>query len=100
MSGTKQTLPSSLNKYRFFDELKRLPFVKKVILFGSRARGSNQSRADIDIAIVCPAATIHQWAEILDIIDAADTLLPIDCVRFDTADAEFQQKILRDGIEV
>lgn len=89
-----------LQQYKFIKKLKNLPFVQKIILFGSRARGTNQSRSDIDIAIVCPTATIEQWHEVLGIIDEADTLLLIDCVRLDQADHEFKKNILQDGVEL
>ncbi len=52
-------------------------------LFGSRARGDNLERSDIDIAIICPNASNTDWREVQEIIDNADTLLKIDCIRFD-----------------
>jgi len=93
-------LPINLQKYVFFEQLKQLSFVEKIILFGSRARGSERVRSDIDIAIVCPDATIQDWQQVMNIIDRADTLLMIDCIRFDSLDREMQQYILKDGIEV
>jgi uncharacterized protein len=82
---------TDLYKYKFIQKLKNLTFVEKVILFGSRARGTQQS-------IVCPTATKAQWHEILEIIENADTLLMIDCVRLDTIDHELKQQIIKDGI--
>lgn len=88
-----------LPKYNFIDKLKDLPFVEKIYLFGSRARGDNMPRADIDLAIFCPSADSKEWVyEIGDIIDNADTLLPIDCVNFDNVSKEMQQNILKDGV--
>ncbi len=92
--------PENLKQYQFIHKIKALPFVQKVILFGSRARGTNQLKSDIDLAIICPQATQNQWHQILEIIEQADTLLAIDCVRLDTADHEFKQRILKDGIEL
>lgn len=91
-----------LEKYQFIQTLKNLPFVQKVILYGSRARGTAAERSDIDLAIVCPDATIEQWHEVLNIVDNADTLLPIDCVRFDTLkdSDEFKKRIIKDGVEL
>ncbi|WP_341790402.1 nucleotidyltransferase domain-containing protein [Rickettsia endosymbiont of Polydrusus tereticollis] len=34
--------------------LTKLPFIKEIWLFGSRARGDNNERADIDIAYPLP----------------------------------------------
>ncbi len=93
-----QTHVSSLAKYQFISKIKQLPFVEKIILFGSRARGTHLSRSDIDLAIICPTAQKDQWQKIITIIDAADTLLSIDCVNFDMIDEALKQRILIDGI--
>lgn len=86
-------------RYSFFHSLQGLPFVDKIILFGSRARGDNDSRADIDLAIVAPAASTNDWFKLLQIIDDADTLLNIDCVRFDELpnDSPLKKNIEIDG---
>ena len=44
---------TDINRYDFIKKLKALPFVERIILFGSRARGDNLPRADIDLAIDC-----------------------------------------------
>ena len=88
----------ALKKYRFISKIKKLPFVEKVILFGSRARGAQMSRSDIDLAIVCPKASDADWQQILEIVEHADTLLLIDCVRFDTIGNAFKERILEDGV--
>lgn len=86
--------------YSFIKKLQQLPYVEKIILFGSRARGDNQDRSDIDIAIVCPTATENDWLQITAIIDQADTLLNIDCIRYDTLsyNATLKKAIDQDGI--
>lgn len=100
MTQKKSQSIQDIRQYRFIDTLKKLPFVKKVILFGSRARGDQQSRSDIDLAIDCPEATGEQWHKILDIVDKADTLLLIDCVNLAKADERFKKNILKDGVEL
>ncbi|MEY4464013.1 MAG: hypothetical protein RLZZ81_984 [Pseudomonadota bacterium] len=86
---------SNIKEYSFFINLTKLPFIEEIWLFGSRSRGDNHERADIDIAILCPNANQDDWHQVLDIIDDADTLLKIDCVRFDTLndDDKFKQNI-------
>ncbi len=69
--------------YQFLNKLKILPFVEEIWLFGSRARGDNRERSDIDLAIICPEATDSDWARIGDIIEDADTLLKVDYIRFE-----------------
>lgn len=85
--------------YDFFKKLTQLPFIKTIWLFGSRARGDHQDRADIDLAIACPEASNDNWLAILDIIDNADTLLKIDCVRYDilSNSSSLKEAIIRDG---
>lgn len=72
-----------ITDYNFFKKLAACEFVEEVWLFGSRARGDNLERSDIDIAIICPNASNADWREVQDITDNADTLLKIDCIRFD-----------------
>ncbi len=88
----------NINSYTFFQQLTALPYVEEVWLYGSRARGDNQERSDIDLAIICPTASQEEWLTIVDIIDEADTLLKIDCVRFDTLkdSSNFRAHIVQD----
>lgn len=87
-----------IKKIGFVEQIKQLHFVQEVVLFGSRARGQAGQFSDIDIAVICPQATIQEWNKILDIIENAQTLLPIDCVRYEQADKNLQQKIKKEGI--
>jgi predicted nucleotidyltransferase len=73
------------------------PEVKQLILFGSRVRGDAEARSDIDLAIVAPTASPRQWLEITFLLEEADTLLPIDVVRWEEASAPLQERILAEG---
>jgi len=70
--------------YQFIKKIAALQCVEQIWLYGSRARGDERPRSDIDLAIVCPTATPEEWGQIHAIVEEADTLLKIDCVRFDT----------------
>ena len=85
-----------LNDYIFLHKIAALPCVDAIYLFGSRARGDHRERSDIDIAILCPTANKNDWQSILKLLDDADTLLPIDCIRLDQ---ESQNSALRLQIE-
>jgi predicted nucleotidyltransferase len=89
---------SDVTQYRFIDQIKALPFVEAIYLYGSRARGTNRPRSDIDLAIVCPGAGAREWRQVLDIVEEADTLLEIDCLRLDEEkpDSRLRRNIERD----
>jgi predicted nucleotidyltransferase len=95
-----QDIENNIGKYLFIKKLKDLAFVQKVILFGSRARGANQARSDIDLALICPGITTQQWHQVLEVVENADTLLEIDCLQFEKADDDLKQRILKDGVEL
>jgi len=91
-----------LGNYKFIEVIKNLSFVKNLYVYGSRARGDNAERSDIDLAVNCPKATDREWAKVLDAVENADTLLEIDCVRFDKLkdDSDFKHRILSDKREL
>ncbi len=69
--------------------------VKKLILFGSRARGTNRERSDIDLAAA--GGDVFNFAEAVE--EKVQTLLSFDIVNFDeVVDENFQAEIVREGI--
>jgi nucleotidyltransferase substrate binding protein (TIGR01987 family) len=72
----------------FYYKLRTLYFVEEIALFGSRAKQTCEPRSDIDLAITCKTATTEDWLLIKKIIETADTLLKIDCIRLDTLNDE------------
>lgn len=54
--------------------------VKKVVLFGSRARGDNGNRSDVDIAVYGGDFDSFYW----DIKEKTHSLLTFDMVQMDT----------------
>lgn len=70
---------------------------KKIMLFGSRARGDNHDRSDIDLAVYgMPAENRSRfWSE----IDDLPTLLKFDLVHVDgDTDVELVKNIEKDGV--
>ena len=69
--------------------------VDKVIVFGSRARGTNTERSDIDIAVIGGNFTDFYW----DIKEKTHSLLSFDIVELgeNTSD-ELKSEIERDGV--
>jgi predicted nucleotidyltransferase len=84
--------------YQFIARLQELPFIDEIWLFGSRARGDHRQKSDIDLAILCNEATDKDWLSVMEIIEDSDTLLKIDCIRFDqnTISKDLYDNILQD----
>ena len=69
--------------------------IKKIILFGSRARGDNGERSDIDIA-VSGGDFLNFYA---DVQEDFPSLLSFDIVNLDKKiSIELQNEIKRDGV--
>jgi len=61
-------------------------------LFGSRSRQDHGKRSDIDLAIDCKNARAEDWLKIIALVENADTLLKVDCVRLDVLQEKDQLK--------
>lgn len=71
--------------------------IEKVILFGSRARGTNGERSDIDIAVTGGDFDSFYWNMEEDI----NTLLMFDVVELDRGiSEELKKEIERDGVTI
>ena len=57
------------------------PWVDKVVLFGSRARGDHHDRSDYDVAVQCTPEHPEGWAAwALDLKESVPTLGGLDIV--------------------
>ena len=81
---------------KIVNELKKSD-VRKVLLFGSRARGDYLKNSDIDLAIDGDF-TSRQKRKIKEMIDELSGLYSVDIVFFDEILPEFRQKIEREGV--
>ncbi|MCD7774389.1 MAG: nucleotidyltransferase domain-containing protein [Clostridiales bacterium] len=71
--------------------------IEKVILFGSRAKGTNSERSDIDLAVQGGDSAAFYF----DLEDYAYTLLMFDVVDINkTKNEELLREIERDGIVI
>jgi predicted nucleotidyltransferase len=72
--------------------------LNKVVLFGSRARGDNKPRSDIDIAIWMDGNSFDK-ANVLNEIEEIETLLKIDLVIIDdNTENELLNSIINEGV--
>lgn len=75
--------------------------VKKVVLFGSRARRDNSPTSDYDIAIIGESLSAFDRAELASEIEEIDTLKKIDVVFIGSStDEKLIKNISRDGVTI
>ena len=83
------------------EHLSHYPHVEKVILFGSRARGDEKERSDIDLVVVGPEITDREWLEMWFYAEEeAPTLLFIDLLRYESAPKHLKDSIDNDGVAI
>ena len=71
--------------------------VTKVVLFGSRARGSNTERSDVDIAVYGGDFDGFYW----DVKEKTHSLLMFDIVQADISISdELKEEIEKDGVVI
>ena len=79
--------------------ISRYGCVKRVILYGSRARGDFRKTSDIDLAIEgCPDWVVADIRETLE--EEAPTLLTFDVVSLEKAPEGLRENILREGVVI
>lgn len=90
-------IPLPENIWRVVEEGVRRLNPTRVLLYGSRARGTNRAGSDWDLAFdggFDPAVWNRYWN---DMIEDGPTFLPYDLVSFADADEGFRANIERDG---
>ena len=83
----------------FLEEFfKRKGIQVRVILFGSRARGTNTPHSDVDIALDSPKDLSEEILELKDLLE--ESLLPqkVDIVELRKLPESFKEEIEREGI--
>src|SRR5690554_579355 len=88
----------SENIVRDIQDVARRYSIKKIVLFGSRARGDHNPCSDIDLAVYA-ARDFDEEGLLASDIEEIDTLLKFDLVFvMDNSDQELINDIQRDGV--
>ena len=95
VSHMKNNLPDRV--LRELSSFAKESSVIKIILFGSRARGTNTERSDIDIAVYGGDFDNFYW----DVKEKIHSLLMFDIVQADgSISDELKQEIEKDGVVI
>jgi uncharacterized protein len=93
-----QNLPQSIQN--FLKHCVKLVEPKKIILFGSRARGNFRENSDFDIAVQ-GLKFPEQWSKLLvDLENESFTLYKIDLVRIDQLNDDYLRNINNEGLSL
>ena len=77
------------------------PEIKKVTLFGSRARGDFHDKSDYDLALVMNPQIRFNWQKlVIELEEALDTLKKVDIVNYQEISDEFRSNIDKEGVKL
>lgn len=94
-------MKSSIPKEKIIKVIEIFFPTAKVYLFGSRARGDNTERSDIDLAIDAgKPMTMTEKGQIMTMIDALNMPQKTDVVDFNRAPQALKDNILKEGINL
>ncbi|WP_317311185.1 nucleotidyltransferase domain-containing protein [Clostridium thermobutyricum] len=82
------------NLIEYFEEKN---YIKKVLIFGSRAKGNYKYNSDIDLGILCER---KYRGTVKEDIDEIIGVYSADIVFLDSMNEEIKYQIERDGIEI
>jgi len=75
--------------------------IEKIVLFGSRAKGDNNEKSDIDLAIYTKNNKFDSWLKFYESIDQMDTLIKIDLVHVnENIDKQLLNNIINEGVVI
>lgn len=80
---------------------RRYPEVRKVLIYGSRAKGSFKPGSDIDLAVFATDMSSSRFAGLWSELDELPLVFTLDVVHWDTlGNAALQQRIVAEGVEL
>lgn len=76
----------------------RHPAIERVLIFGSRAKGTAQAASDIDLAVLAPTLSDGEFNTLWNTLDALPLVFKLDVLHWDRLDKPaLKQKILDEG---
>lgn len=77
------------------------PAVRKIYLFGSRAKGTQNDKSDYDFAFDWDQAAGGSWGEFAERLrEESPVLNALDIILLDRAGAELRNRILTEGVVI
>ena len=92
----EHNLPKSV--LSFLHTLAQHPNINRIVLFGSRAIGDHDQRADVDVAISAPTLKRGEFARLREAAYEARTLYWITLVHLELTPKALRQRIMTQGV--
>ncbi len=90
-------IPASISKLIERIAIQARP--KKIVLFGSRARGNARENSDFDLCVIDKTCSESIWAKlVVDLEIEPWTLFKVDLVEFEKVSPEMQKNIKHEGL--
>lgn len=62
---------------------RRYPNIEQVLIFGSRAKGTDKPYSDFDLAVVAPNMTEQEFSRLWNELDALELVFKLDVLHWD-----------------
>lgn len=72
----------------------RYPHIERVLIFGSRAKGTAKPQSDIDLAVIAPQMDESEFSRLLCDLDALELVFKLDVLHLDTLVQEKLKKAI------
>jgi proline iminopeptidase len=74
------------------------PETERVMVFGSRAKGTYKSGSDIDLAVIATNMSPQRFAQLWSELDSLPLIFKVDVLHWNTlANSRLQAKIMEEG---
>lgn len=82
----------------FAEIFQRYPQIEEVLIFGSRAKGTDKPWSDFDLAVVAPAMSDREFSRLWEEIDALPLVFKLDLLHWDRLPEDrLKKKVRREG---
>ncbi|MHB1947958.1 MAG: nucleotidyltransferase domain-containing protein [Gammaproteobacteria bacterium] len=74
------------------------PSIEKVMIFGSRAKGTAKTNSDFDLAILAPTMSAEEFSKLWSELTDLPLIFKMDVIHWDQINnSKFKEKIIREG---
>jgi predicted nucleotidyltransferase len=86
--------------YRLVNFFEKYSFIDKVVIFGSRVKGTYGKSSDIDLCIFSKTMSSLEFSKLRFELDELPIFHKIDIMHFEKVDSELQENIVKVGKKI